>query len=78
MDEFLYFFIYYPRNKKEISTYNKFIIPENENERPKCIYSSQIESNNYYLYKKIYKTKKSNSKDIYYFELQEGEMKYII
>jgi hypothetical protein len=55
----LYFFIFYPRPKKEDKNRIKFFIPENKKDRPKCIYTEENYENNNYYYKKICKAPKS-------------------
>ena len=55
----LYFFIFYPRPKKEDKNSIKFFVPENKKDRPKCIYTEENDENNNYYYKKICKAPKS-------------------
>ena len=83
--DFLYFFAYYWSNQKEKSKDVNFIVPENNNDKPECIYSIEDPYvNKKFYYKKIFKIikptpkekkKKSNK---YYFEFEIGENKYII
>ena len=59
MDNFIYFFIYYPLSKREASGDIYFIKPEKKSKIPICIYKDEIFENNKYYYKKIFKTIKS-------------------
>ena len=59
MDNFIYFFIYYPLAEKEQSGDIYFIEPEEKSQIPVCIYTDEIFENNKYYYKKIFKTIKS-------------------
>ena len=87
-ENFLFIFIYYPSIEKENPSDISFIIPDNKNRIPKCIYSEEtfIDDNNkykkYYSYKKIYKFNISKEKEHkmnnYYFEFKINDYKYII
>ena len=80
----LYFFIFYPRPKKEDKNSIKFFVPENKKDRPKCIYTEENYENNNYYYKKICKAPKSaiakKKKGVlhYHFEFELDDDKYII
>ena len=82
MDDFIYFFIFYPRFQKENVNDIDFVIPENKSERPECIYSNEKYEDKIYYYKKIFKIKKTKGKgkkgNDYYFEFEIDEDKYII
>ena len=82
MEEYVYFFIYYPRTEKENDNDIDFIISENNSEKPECIDSDEIYEDKIYYYKKVYKVKKSAGKgkkgNNYYFEFEISEDKYII
>ena len=59
-----------------------FVAPENNNQKPECIYTDEKYENQQYFYKKIFKVNKSIGKgkkrNNYYFEFELGENKYII
>ena len=88
MDKYLYFFIYYPRIQKEISSEIEFVVPDKKSECPECIYYKETydddnkEKIKYYNYKKVYKVPKSEKKgkdsNKYYFEFEIDDDKYII
>ena len=87
-ESFLFFFIYYPSIEKENPNDIIFVVPENKNGFPKCIYSEEIfcdDANNIrknFYYKKIYKLNISkeneHKKNNYYFEFKIYDYKYII
>ena len=76
----LFFFISYPRQKRDNIDDIVFIVPNNQN--PECIFTEEFYQNQIYFYKKIYKVTKSNEKgkknNNYYFEFELGDDKYII
>ena len=88
MDNNLYFFIYYPRTQKEISSDIEFVIPDKKSEWPECIYCKDSydgdgnDNKKFYNYKKIYRIPKSNKKgeesNKYYFEFEIGDDRYVI
>ena len=80
--ESLYFFISYPRNKRENQDDIYFVVPEDKNNIPKCIYMNEEHENKGYYYQKIYMINKSATKgkkpNNYYFEFEIEDDKYII
>ena len=76
----LYFFISYPRTKKENPNDILFVESEGNNQKPKCIYINENYDNQIYYYKKIYKVNKLTGKNLnnYYFEFQIDDDKYVI
>ena len=78
--EFLYFFISYSRKEREDPEAITFVCPENDDEKPECIYSEQLYEKNSYSYRKVYKAiKKSSEKEgQFYFEFELDDIKYII
>ena len=78
--EFLYFFISYSRKEREDPEEITFVNPENDDEKPECIYSEQLYEKNSYSYRKVYKAiKKSSEKEgQFYFEFELDDIKYII
>ncbi len=82
MSSSLYFFILYPRKKREIPNDINFVELENNNKIPKCIFIEENYENQIYYYKKIFKVDKSTGKgkkaNNYYFEFEIGDDKYII
>ena len=78
----LYFFISYPRKKKEISNDIDFVEFENNNKIPQCIFIEEKYENQIYYYSKIFKVDKSTGKgkkgNNYYFEFELDDDKYII
>ena len=64
MASFIYFFISYPRTKKDNPSDLFFIIPENSNAKPECIYTDENYENKIYYYKKIFKANKLAGKKI--------------
>jgi len=82
MSKSYYFFVYYPRNEKEKENDIEFVEPEEKNQQPECIFSSEEFENGAFYYKKIFKvtpkeTKGKKSTSCYY-EFEIGEEKYII
>ena len=79
--ESIYFFILYHTRKKENSNDINFIISENNNQIPKCIYCEEYQDK-IFNYKKIFKVNKSTAKgkkaNNYYFEFDIGDDKYSI
>ena len=78
----LYFFISYPRTKKEKEDDIYFVVPEDRNNIPKCIHKKEKFENKVYYYQKIFMVdknattgKKANN---YYFEFEIDDDKYII
>ena len=57
-DKFLYFFITYTMEQRENQNGIDFVLPENKDLKPVCIYAEEIYKNQYY-YNKIFKVKKS-------------------
>ena len=88
MDKYLYFFIYYPRAQKEISSDIEFVVPDKKTEWPECIYYKESYDGNdkdqkkFYNYKKIYKIAKSSKTEEdsikYHFEFEIGDDRYVI
>ena len=80
--ESLYFFISYPRTKRENQDDIYFVVPEDKNNIPKCIYMNEEHENKGYYYQKIYMINKSATKgkkpNNYYFEFEIEDDKYII
>ena len=80
MTSWLYFFILYPRKKKDDS--NDIIFVDPENDKPICIFEDETYQNQIYYYKKIFKVDKSlgkgKKKTQYHFEFEIGDEKYII
>ena len=85
-DQYLYFFIYYPRTQIEKSSDIVLKLPDNKKEKPEWIYSKPTfdseDNNKYIYYKKIFKIAKSKTlgkeADKYYFEFEIGDDRYII
>ena len=78
----LYFFISYPRAKKEKEEDIFFVVPEDKKHTPKCIHKTEIFENKVYYYQKIFMVnkqattgKKANN---YNFEFEIDDDKYII
>ena len=82
MDSFIYFFISYPKVKKEDNNDIKFVVPAKKEQKPECIHFEEYYDNKSYFYKKVFKVNKSAAKgkkaSNYYFEFETGEYKYII
>lgn len=84
-DQYLYFFIYYPRTQIEQSSDIILKLPDNKKEKPEWIYSrSTFDSDNNKKiidYKKKFKICKSKATgkeaDKYYFEFEIGDDRYI-
>ena len=81
--DFIYFFISYPRKETENPEDIDFIVPDNDKEKPECIYTFDDFENGTHNYRKIFKTinKSKNSKKKetkYYFELEIDDTTYII
>ena len=77
----LYFFISYPRSKKEKEDDIYFVVPEDKNLIPKCIHKEETFENKVYYYQKIFKVKKAKTgkkPNNYYFEFEIDDDKYII
>ena len=75
----IYFFISYQRKNKENQNDIDFIIPEDNNKIPKCIYMDEVYDNQMFTYNKIFKVNKSTEKgNKYYFEFEIEDDKYII
>ena len=74
----IYFFIYYQSKEKESQNDVEFLVPEDNNLAPKCIYVEESYENKTYSYKKIFKVNKSTKGDRYYFEFLIEDDKYII
>ena len=82
MTSSLYLFITYPRKQRDNDSDIYFVVPENTEDKPQCIYIDESFQNQLYYYKKIYKVKKSigrgNKKTEFYLEFEIGDEKYII
>ena len=81
MTDFVYFIISYSRTKKENPNEIDFIIPDNKELKPECLYSDENFDNKIYHYKKIYKVNKSvakGKKSNFYFEFETTDDKFII
>ena len=82
MTNYVYFFVYYQVTKKEDSDDIIFVVPENKDQKPQCIYKDEIFDNRTYYYKKIFKADKSSAKgkkaSNFYFEFEIGDYKYYI
>ena len=61
METKLYFFISYPLTKK-VNADDNFVVPEDKNNFPKCIYMDETFENGLYYYKKIFMINKSTEK----------------
>ena len=81
METKLYFFISYPLTKK-VNADDNFIVPEDKNNFPKCIYMDETFENGLYYYKKIFminkSTEKGNKNNNYKYEFKLDDKKYII
>ena len=85
-DQYLYFFVYYPRTQIEKSNDIILTLPDNKKEKPEWIYSKPTfdsdDSKKYIYYKKIFKIAKSKTvgkeTEKYYFEFVIGDDRYII
>ena len=76
----LYFFISYPRAKKEKEDSIYFIFPEDKNHVPKCIHKEETFENKVYYYQKIFMVNKATTgkkPNNYYFEFEIDDDKYI-
>ena len=85
MDKFLYFIIHYSSNKNEVISDINFIVPENTELHPQCVYSKENYNKKTYYYTQVFKLDKSFRKsekgkksDNYYFEFELGDNKYYI
>jgi len=58
----LYFFITYQRSKRDYDNDIVFVVPENNNQKPECIYTDENYENQQYYYKKVFKINKSIGK----------------
>lgn len=81
--DFLFFFISYTRKERENPEVIDFVIPENDKEKPECIYSFENFENDKYNYWKVFKavnkSKSLKEEEIkYYFEFEIEGDKYII
>lgn len=81
MSKSYYFFLYYPRNKKEKEK-DMFVEPEEKTEQPECIFSLEKEENGIFHYKKIFKattkeTQRKKSTSCHY-EFENKQDIYII
>jgi hypothetical protein len=78
----LYFFITYFRKQKENANDIDFVVPENNENKPECIYIDEQYENQLYYYNKIFKVSKSAGKgkkgNNYYFEFEINDEKFII
>ena len=77
----LYFFISYPRAKKEKEDDIYFVIPEDIDHIPKCIHKEETLQNKVYYYQKIFIVNKATTgknPNNYYFEFEIDDDKYII
>jgi len=78
----LYFFISYPRIKRENQDDIYFVVPEDRNQIPKCIYMDESHEDKGYYYQKIFMVNKSattgKKANNYYFEFEIDDDKYII
>ena len=73
----LYFFLYYPTEQKDNPSDFQFTEPDNESEKPECIYYKKEHKNKKYYYLKIFMAK-SSSKEKYEFAFVIGDYKYEI
>ena len=65
MSTSIYFYISYPSTKKVNDDNDTiFVVPENNNDKPECIYNEENYQNNIYYYSKIFKVNKSLGKGI--------------
>ena len=82
MEGCLYFIISYSRFEKENDKNFYYIIPEDDINKPKCIYSVDEHKNDIFYYNKVFKVKKSlnqeKDKNLYYFEFKINDDKYKI
>ena len=62
MSSWIYFFISYPRKKRENRDDIVFVLPENDNEKPHHIYVDENFQKGIYFYMKVFKAKKSKEK----------------
>ena len=78
--DFIYFFISYPRKEREKDEDIDFVVPDNDEEKPECVYSDDNYENGIHNYRKIFKAiNKSKEKETkYYFEFEIDDTKYII
>ena len=78
----IYFYINYSRKQKEDIKDVEFIVPENKDHHPICIFNDEKPQNQYYIYNKIYKVSKSagkgNKGNLYNFEFELNDEKYVI
>ena len=81
LGESIYFYIQYPKKQRENEDESDivFVVPENEDLQPKCIYREELPKTNFYFYKKIYKVSKAAGKgNNYKFEYVINDEKYEI
>lgn len=62
MSKQYYLFAYYQRNEKESDNDIEFVVPEDKNQKPECIYSSEDFENGSFYYKKIFKVTPTETK----------------
>ena len=78
MSKYLYFFVYYHRNKEENTSNIYFTKPEKKNEKPENYYSQSIDiKNKKFNYINIFRAKSDGIKK-YYFHFVIGDDKYEI
>ena len=82
-EEFIYFFITYPRNEIEKENDIDIVLPEKKELQPICIYKEENSGEDkYYYYYKIFKVNKKAGKGKkgtnYYFEFEIKDEKYIV
>ena len=82
MDNFAYFFVFYPKTKKEDASDIEFVIPENKEHQPECIFFEETYDSKTYFYKKVFRVNKAAAKGkkatSYDFEFDTLDDKYHI
>ena len=72
----IYFFIAYKRNETEDAKDIYFTVPEERDLKPECIFKDELNENQQYYYKKIFKVNKLVGKGntfFFIFEISEEE-----
>ena len=82
MSKKYYFFVYYPRSKKENDSDIDFVEPKDKTQVPECLYTFEDAPKDTFYYYKIFKAIKTQTKEkksnICHYEFIIGEEMYII
>lgn len=81
-DKSIYFFIAYFRKQKVNISDIEFVVPDNKDMHPTCVYFDELPKNKFYFYNQIFKVSKSAGKgkkgNNYHFEFQIDDENYVI